>query len=108
MLRLWVRSGVVPLLLLILVGGVSSIASAGRSQSPFDLLPSLRSGQLSGHLVYLTRKDCQARLFDLGTLADSAVSEGTLCPDSVASLLSPDGRFLAFRVTGTTSAGKIA
>jgi hypothetical protein len=98
-------------LLVLLGGAVSSIASAGgqkRSQSPFDALPLLQPGQLSGHLVYLTRKDCQARSFDLSTLSDTAVSQGTLCPDSVGSVLSPNGRLLAFRVTGQADAGKVA
>jgi len=92
----------------VLAAGAASVAAAAPSQSPFDSLPALQAGVLNGKLVYLTGKDCRARSFDLATLADTPIGAGPLCPSAVGTVLSPDGRLLAYQDFRSGSLGRFA
>jgi len=99
------RPGLLAACLLVLA---ATAAAAAPSERPFDSLPALQPGQLSGRLVYLTAKDCRARSLDLGTLADTPLSTASLCESSVGTVLSPDGRLLAYQELGRGSLGRFA
>jgi hypothetical protein len=84
---------------LVLFGLVFFACAGGASarRLDFDTLPLLQPGQLVGRLVYLTRKDCQLRQYDLATGEQSPLGIAGLCASGAYPVLAPDGSRVAER-----------